>query len=641
MKSAAVLQNGIFSLENQFFRRKWILSASGPYALSFSADGREWQIPGIQMPESVPGWTLQTEQGTDFILAELTSPDGITYRYKVYDSVPGFTCYPPEITAETHEKTENAEGVETAVRTGTEQVFYPEEWFPVPLHLKAIRFVLKDKSDQCDNTFRREEYRVYQAETLRLKGNLFAVENPENGTGILYLKHAPLPESRPVKTDFDMEFSSDGSRAPHLRRPVRLNRDGYPWTLLAYSGGQAGITDALHNFQQKLKPYRSGIDGMILSNTWGDRNRDMALSESFLLNELDLAAEIGIDVCQIDDGWQNGVTANSGVAAQNNGGSWNGGYHNAFWQVHPTRFPNGLSPLADRCRANGVGLGLWFSPDSVREFENWRKDSETLLAFNREYGVRHFKIDGITVTSRSGTERLQEFFSRTSGLSKDGLAFDLDVTAGQRPGYFGLDYPGALFLENRYSDFHSYFPYATFRNLWNLTHVIPPVNLRMEILNPDRNTALYEEDILAPVHYSMDWIFASVMVSSPLIWCELHGLSNTRKEELKRIIPVWKTYREELHTSVIHPAGEQPDGFRWSGYFASGRGAQHLIVLRDCAEDSEHTFTLPEPFSGTAEKLCGNGGIQKINGREITIRLPEKRSFVWFRNPVKNSPSAF
>ena len=50
---------------------------------------------------------------------------------------------------------------------------------------------------------------------------------------------------------------------------------------------------------------------LLLSNTWGDRNRDARVCETFVLQEIDRAAALGLDTVQIDDGWQKGTTVNS------------------------------------------------------------------------------------------------------------------------------------------------------------------------------------------------------------------------------------------------------------------------------------------------------------------------------------------
>ena len=70
--------------------------------------------------------------------------------------------------------------------------------------------------------------------------------------------------------------------------------------------------------------------------------------------------------------------------------------------------------------------------------------------------------------------------------SKGKVVFDLDVTAEIRPGYFGVPDAGPIFVENRYTDFHRYWPHQTLRNLWKLAQYVDPLRLRMEFLNNTR-----------------------------------------------------------------------------------------------------------------------------------------------------------
>lgn len=110
----------------------------------------------------------------------------------------------------------------------------------------------------------------------------------------------------------------------------------------------------------------------IMSNTWGDRSQDMAVCESFLMEELRCAKDLGMDILQIDDGWESGITANS---LRKSGGVWQGYYANDpdFWKVNPDRFPNGLEPIVEKAREYGLEVGLWFGPDSSQEFANVEK----------------------------------------------------------------------------------------------------------------------------------------------------------------------------------------------------------------------------------------------------------------------------
>ena len=109
----------------------------------------------------------------------------------------------------------------------------------------------------------------------------------------------------------------------------------------------------------------------------------------------------------------------------------------------------------------------------------------------------------------------------------------------------------------------------------------------------------YRNDPLAPAGYPLDWIFASVMAASPLIWCELSGLSAESRAELGRILPVWRSFRDELHAGVAYPVGPCPDGTTTSGFFTTtaDESTCHLILLRDLDAAPEREFELPVRLS--------------------------------------------
>lgn len=178
--------------------------------------------------------------------------------------------------------------------------------------------------------------------------------------GLIFLKLAPLPHARPVKSPWDVRVAEAGRR-------VTFAGQGYPWTIITYSGGRAGRIAAMQDYQRCLRSYEPKRDGMFLSNTWGDRSRDSRVNEKFLLKEVEAGAKLGVDVVQVDDGWQAGKTGNSSFGK----GAW-GNFRSAnpeFWKPHPERFPNGLKPLVDAALENGMKFGLWFGPDAENDME--------------------------------------------------------------------------------------------------------------------------------------------------------------------------------------------------------------------------------------------------------------------------------
>lgn len=79
-------------------------------------------------------------------------------------------------------------------------------------------------------------------------------------------------------------------------------------------------------------------------NTWGMQraSKDLysVMNEERLLQEIDAAAEMGVETFVIDDGWH--VTFGD-------------------WRYNRERLPNGLKPLVDRMLSHGIRPGIWVS----------------------------------------------------------------------------------------------------------------------------------------------------------------------------------------------------------------------------------------------------------------------------------------
>lgn len=320
--------------------------------------------------------------------------------------------------------------------------------------------------------------------------------------------------------------------------------------------------------------------GRMLSNTWGDRSRDSRVCAAFVADEIRLAARLGLDCVQIDDGWQKGRTKNS---ARPQGGAW-GSYYDAdpdFWAPHPQRFPDGLAPLVRLAKAQGVELGLWFSPDSSGEFCHWKEDVETLLGLWRQ-GIRVFKLDGVDLPGDRALRRYQKLLEAVCRATGGRVDLQQDITAQRRMGMLlGCQY-GSLFVENRYTDFGNYYPHRTLRNLWSLARFVPAQRLLMELPNPARNPQNYGRDSLAPVRWPLDWLLASVICGQPLFWMELSGLSNAQRAQLAEAAAQLEPWRQLLWECDIQPVGSRPDGFSVCGFFCRHpAGGGLVLALRE------------------------------------------------------------
>ena len=499
--------------------------------------------------------------------------------------------------------------------------------FPfAPARSRLIQFVTRDKTDRCAELYAENEWLLHPSEAVELRGNAFALEDVLDGSGTIFLKIAPLPVARAHGSDFDVRATKG---ALHLELQTG---DGYEWKTATYKAGKWGRIAAFHDLQRQIRPYDAGRDGLLLTNTWGDRNRDAHLSPEFMAREIEAGARLGADVVQIDDGWQQGMTANSSVAR----GPWNGFWasDSNFWDVHPTRFPAGLNALAEQARASGMNLGLWFAPDSTDNAANWERDAAALLGLYQQLGAKFFKIDALKLDGPQSEINFGQLFDRVRLQSNGEISFDLDITAEKRYGYFGQIAPDRLFVQNRYTDWGNYWPHQTLRAVWQLAHVVDPVRLRIEWLNNARNADKYGDSPLAPAHYRPDALFAITMFCSPLGWFETQNLPASYFDLAAPLIATWKSHREALQNGTILPIGAAPDGNAWTGFVSinAAHDGGYALLFRELNDAADFALQLPliGELGAPVEKLGGDGEAA-LNGGVLKLQVPEKLGFIWVK----------
>ena len=496
---------------------------------------------------------------------------------------------------------------------------------------RVVQATLTDATDRQPELVRETEWLLgagSNSPTLRLRGNAFAVEHALDGSGTVFLRRGPLPEMRALPSEWDLAVRPDGG--------VTLNDEGgYPWAQRVYTGGRWGRMAAAHALQRDLLPYDPRQDGLFLSNTWGDRARDAHLNTEFIVREVAAARTLGVDVVQIDDGWQKGITANS-AAALDGGGVWNGFWADdpQFWSVHPERFPGGLNAVAEQIRAEGMRLGLWFGPDSTDEAARWRQDADALLRLHRELGAEFFKVDALKITTGQSEENFRRFVAVVREESGGAIAFDFDITAERRFGYFGLE--GTLFVQNRYTDWGNYLPHQTLRAAWQLAQWVEPVRLRMEWLNGARHPEKYADDNpLAPARYRPDALFAITMFCAPLGFFEVQNLTPEFVAAARPLIARWKEHREAIYRGDILPVGDVPDGVAWTGFVsvATDRRSGYAVVFRELNTSTAWSVEVPfvDSEAGAAVEVLGGEGTAKLHAGRLSCEVPERLGYLWMR----------
>ncbi len=357
-----------------------------------------------------------------------------------------------------------------------------------------------------------------------------------------------------------------------------------------------------------------------MSNTWGDCHGFTRVCEDFVLKEIEVAGEIGLDAMQIDDGWQVGNTADPAIFDETRHRMFKDG----FWELSLEKFPNGMRLVTDKARDAGVKIGLWFAPDSHGTYATLERDLKVLEVAYREWGVRFFKLDMYWIHSKEDKEA---FLSLVKGIYAfgDDVSVELDVTRDIRVNYLFCKEYGTVFVENRYTKMATYFPHRTLRNLWSIARYLPTARFQFELVNPDLYKESYKEnDCFAPSNYGMDYLFASVMLSCPLFWMELQNLPMSRREELKPIMDVFKKYRNDFADADVIPIGDEPSGRSFTGFHVKCKsGKEYLLLFREVCEQDSREYSL--------KTECTNANVL-ISNAACTVLLKDGRADVSFSN---------
>ena len=94
-------------------------------------------------------------------------------------------------------------------------------------------------------------------------------------------------------------------------------------------------------------------------NTWGMQREDRSkplrgiLTYDRIFKEIENAAELGVDIFVLDDGWEN---------------------KQGEWFPNKERLPQGLAPIKERLDKYGIKMGLWFSPMGIDSTSHRYKD---------------------------------------------------------------------------------------------------------------------------------------------------------------------------------------------------------------------------------------------------------------------------
>ncbi|HKK62284.1 MAG TPA: alpha-galactosidase, partial [Bacteroidales bacterium] len=140
------------------------------------------------------------------------------------------------------------------------------------------------------------------------------------------------------------------------------------WTANAFVGEGESVQDIIHHYLlNQITKYPTTRKPEFYYNTWG-MQRDLGakgkdirevFTEEQILNEIERAAKLNVDVFVLDDGWN---------------------HKQGVWKPHPERLPGGLSPLREAIEAHGMKMGIWLSPMGIaRSAERFNNNPQWVI----------------------------------------------------------------------------------------------------------------------------------------------------------------------------------------------------------------------------------------------------------------------
>jgi hypothetical protein len=350
------------------------------------------------------------------------------------------------------------------------------------------------------------------------------------------------------------------------------------WCVL-WAGGDLAREIAFKTFDRTRYPIDSERDIYIQANTWGstDNSSDArrAAGQASVLEEIATCAELGIDVLQIDDGWQVPLGSSSWQPGENG------------WHPHPQTYPEGWAPIRASAQAQGIKLGLWAAAIPIH--------LEELKSNYTQGGFCQYKLDFASLRNRPEIDALMQKVREFIQWTDHKVRVNWDVTENQaRYGYFYAREYGCIFLENRKPDRPYsvvYRPHTVLRDIWQVSKYLNSNRFQCVIQNIDTvNQAL--SDAHAHTHA---YAVAIALMGIPLFFQETKYYSKAAKQEIRPLIELYKAHRASIYRGIVHPIGAQPDNASWTGFqcHLEDEKRGYLLLFRErCNAQDECTIQL-------------------------------------------------
>jgi hypothetical protein len=347
-------------------------------------------------------------------------------------------------------------------------------------------------------------------------------------------------------------------------------RDCWATWSIVFTGGNDGLQLALKQFDRARYPVFPQRDLFLLANTWGPANPggSQFTTEKFVLDEIPALADLGVDAFQIDDGWQK---SGGGQGASN----------------FLPKYTNGWRDIKAQAERHHLRLGLWVSIRNART-----RDLEQNLD---ELGFVTWKVDYDHLSNRADYESRESSYRHVMKHSWMKTQFCLcpEYEDPRYGWYYDKEY-GSIYFQNVQESLPAHLtmvPYHVLRQHWLMSRYFNANKLQVMLQNPKRANPDRSD---APLH-SHAYCFAMGMPFVPVLFQSAQFLDAPGRDELRKVISLYKQHREAIFTSYTFPIGDQPDNASWSGFqtYSPDRTSDYLLLFRELHnQQSQHNLQL-------------------------------------------------
>lgn len=150
----------------------------------------------------------------------------------------------------------------------------------------------------------------------------------------------------------------------HLRLQIGLNPDTFAWQLgpgESFQSPQAALSFSDKGYNGNSNVFHRFFNNHLIPQKWVNKSRPILVnswemsyfnvSGNIIKDLIDSAKEMGFEAVVLDDGWFG--ERNSSKTSLGD------------WQVDANKFPDGIKPLVDYAKEQGLQFGIWFEPEMI------------------------------------------------------------------------------------------------------------------------------------------------------------------------------------------------------------------------------------------------------------------------------------